>query len=202
MMKWLPSIYVSSLLVITANAVWARELEVRLDIMEFGIYAIDREISVRDAQGISLGTATNVQHTATQRIVPAEIGTTFGFRYRVVGKPEDATVPLKNTIVFPSPGLQMPSSSRVRKAEFEFQARIGETNTELYTLEDDFELIPGTWVLEIWLGNRKLASQPFRLTKQPEQVVEKEKFDRRRHQARKPEVEKADSGCVRDCEGL
>jgi hypothetical protein len=50
------------------------------------------------------------------------------------------------------------------------EARIGETtNTELYTLEDNFELVPGTWMLETWLGNRKLASQPFRLDNEGQQ---------------------------------
>ena len=154
------------LLAMTAGPVYAQGLDVqRLDITDFGIYALDREISGRDRQGIILGTATNIQHTSTQRTVPAQIGVTFGFRYRIVGKPEGATIPLKKVIIYPAPGLQTPSSSsRVRKAEFKHEAKIGETNTELYTLEDQFELVPGTWMLEMWLGNRKLASQPFRFS--------------------------------------
>ena len=190
-------------LAMTAGAAYAQELEVqRLDITDFGIYALDREIIGRDPRGINLGTATNVAHTATQRTVPAQIGVTFGFRYRVVGKPEGASIPLKKVIIYPAPGLQTPaSSSSVRKAEFELEARIGETNTELYTLEDQFELVPGTWVLEMWLGNRKLASQPFRLDKHADKT-DGEKPDRRRAQAGKPNPGKPESGCVRDCEGL
>jgi hypothetical protein len=185
----------------TAGAVYAQGLEVqRLDITDFGIYALDREISGRNPQGISLGTATNVAHTATQRTVPAQIGATFGFRYRIVGKPEGAIIPLKKVIIYPAPGLQtQTSSSRVRKVEFKHEARIGETNTELYTLEDQFELVPGTWVLEMWLGSRKLAGQPFRLQTEK---LEREKPDRRRAQVGKPNPGKPDSGCVRDCEGL
>ena len=192
------------LLAMTAGPVYAQGLDVqRLDITDFGIYALDREISGRDQQGIILGTGTNIQHTSPQRTVPAQIGVTFGFRYRIVGKPEGASVPLKEVIIYPPPGIQTPtSSSRVRKMEFKLEARIGETaNTELYTLEDNFELVPGTWMLETWLGNRKLASQPFRLDKQAGKS-EREQPDRRPGQAEKPEPEKRDSGCVRDCEGL
>jgi hypothetical protein len=43
------------------------------------------------------------------------------------------------------------------------QARIGETSYASYTLEDAFELMPGNWVFEIWQGNRKLATQSFRI---------------------------------------
>lgn len=43
------------------------------------------------------------------------------------------------------------------------QARIGETSYASYTLEDAFELVPGDWVFEIWQGNRKLATQAFRV---------------------------------------
>jgi hypothetical protein len=49
--------------------------------------------------------------------------------------------------------------------EFTVQARIGETNYIFYTLEDAFELVPGSWVIEIWQGNRKLAAQSFTLIK-------------------------------------
>jgi len=190
-------------LAMTLGAAYAQGLEVqRLDVTDFGIYALDREISGRDQQGISLGTATNIQHTSTQRTVPAQLGVTFGFRYRIVGKPEGATISVKKVIIYPAPGLQPPSpSSRVPKAVFEYEASIGETNTELYTLEDQFELVPGTWVLEMWLGNRKLASQPFRLDKQTEKP-EREMADRRRAQAGKLNPVKPASGCVRDCEGL
>ena len=62
------------------------------------------------------------------------------------------------------PGLTPSSSSKlVRQDEFVLQARIGETSYASYTLEDAFELVPGEWVFEIWQGNRKLATQTFRV---------------------------------------
>jgi hypothetical protein len=74
----------------------------------------------------------------------------------------------------------------VSQDEFTVQAKIGQTSTELYTLEDSFELVRGTWVIEIWHGARKLATQSF--------VLEKRDTD----------VEKRDTECSRksDCEGL
>ena len=33
-----------------------------------------------------------------------------------------------------------------------------------YSLDEDWELVAGDWILEIWDGNKKLASQTFTLT--------------------------------------
>jgi hypothetical protein len=155
------------LLLSTAGTVLAQSPRVeRLDIIEYGIYTLDREVKGKDAQGIHLASGTNIRHTATKRTVPAQTGTTFGFRYAVVGKPYGAPVSLRKIIVFPPPGLQpSPSSKRVLQDEFAVQAEVGQTNYELYTLEDSFELVPGTWLIEIWQGDRKLAAESFTLEK-------------------------------------
>jgi len=200
-------IFLLSLLLTGPQAAHAQGVQVqRLEVTDYGLYTLDREISGRDPQGISLGTATNIGHTATQRNVPAQIGVTFGFRYRVVGKPTGATVDLKKVINFPAPGLLSPTSStRVSKAEFDVEAKIGDTNSELYTLEDNFELVTGVWVLEMWQGNRKLASQSFKLEKEGDKVEakkpEREKPGQRKTQSAKPESDKP-TGCVSNCDGL
>jgi hypothetical protein len=110
--------------------------------------------------------ASNVRHAATLRNIPAQIGTTFGFRYEVMCKPHAAPVELRQVVIFPSPGLtpSFSSSSRsIIQDEFLLQTRIGETSYAFYTLEDAFELVPGSWVFEIWQGNRRLAMQVFKV---------------------------------------
>jgi Domain of unknown function (DUF3859) len=138
----------------------------RIDIVEYGIYSVDRRVQGRDARGINQATAANVQHAATTKEIPARIGTTFGFRYKIVGKPDEAPITLRRIVVFPAPGLQPSSSSKpLARDEFAVQASVGETNYMFYTLEDAFELVPGIWAIEIWYGNRKLAAQSFTVSK-------------------------------------
>jgi hypothetical protein len=138
----------------------------RIDIIEYGTYTVDRRVQGRDARGINQATATNVQHAVPTTDIPARIGTTFGFRYKVLGKPEQTPVMLRRIVVFPAPGLRPSSSVKpLPQDEFTVQARIGETNYIFYTLEDAFELVPGSWVIEIWQDNRKLAAQSFTLIK-------------------------------------
>jgi hypothetical protein len=154
---------VLSLLLVTASVVYAQTPQIdRIEVTEYGIYTVDREIQGRDALGINKAAASNVRHAATIRTIPAQIGPTFGFRYKVIGKPNDAPVDLRQVVIFPSPGLTPSASSKpIAQDEFVLHTRVGQTSYASYTLEDGFELVPGTWVIEIWHGNRKLATQSF-----------------------------------------
>jgi hypothetical protein len=152
-------------LVLMSGAAYAQTPQIeRIRFTEYGIYTVDREVQGRDALGFNKAAASNLRHAATLRTIPAEIGTTFGFRYELMGKPHAAPIELRQVVIFSSPGLtpSFSSSSRsIIRDEFLLQTRIGETSYALYTLEDAFELAPGNWVFEIWQGNRRLAMQVF-----------------------------------------
>jgi Domain of unknown function (DUF3859) len=153
-----------ALLLTSASAYAQGALVERIRFTEYGIYTVDREVKGRDALGINRAAASNVRHAATLRRIPAHIGTTFGFRYQVIGKPHAAPVELREIVIFPAPGLTPPRSSKpIRQDQFALGTSIGEIGYASYTLEDGFELVPGDWVFEIWQGNRKLATQIFTL---------------------------------------
>jgi len=154
---------------LTTAAVYAQTPQIeRIRFADYGIYTVDRDIQGRDALGINRAAASNVRHAATLRTVPAQIGTTFGFRYKLIGKAHAAPVELRQVVIFPSPGLTPPLSPKpITQDEFVLQARVGEMNYASYTLEDAFELVPGDWVFEIWHGSRKLATQAFRVERMP-----------------------------------
>jgi hypothetical protein len=156
-----------SLLLVTTAAAYAQIPKIeRIDFMEYGIYTVDREIEGRDALGINKAAASNVRHAATMRTIPAQLGTTFGFRYKVMGKPNDAPVDLRQIVIFPPPGIVPSRSSKpIAQDEFALHTKIGQTSYASYTLEDSFELVPGSWTVEIWHGDRKLATQRFRVIK-------------------------------------
>jgi hypothetical protein len=41
------------------------------------------------------------------------------------------------------------------------EEKIGAVAYNGYTFDEDWELVPGTWIFEVWEGDRKLASQSF-----------------------------------------
>jgi len=159
-----PASFLALLLAVGAALAQTPKVE-RLEISDFGTYSVDRESKGRDSHGVKLATGTNIQHQETKTAIPAQIGTSFGFRSKIIGEPEGATVALRKVIVFPAPGLQPTPGKRVTRDESTIEATIGETRADLYTLEDNFELVPGTWVVELWFGGRKLASESFTLEK-------------------------------------
>ena len=46
-----------------------------------------------------------------------------------------------------------------------FKKKIGETAYLGYGIENDWEIVPGTWTFEIWYSGRKLAEQSFTLSR-------------------------------------
>ena len=138
----------------------------RIDVVEFGIYTLDRKVDSVNAAGIKQSATTNIRLAAQTRIIPLQKNVSFGYRYKIVGKPKGAPVELRRVTIFPSPGVRPPSSSKlIERSERMLKRSIGETGHTSYMLEDDFELVPGTWTLEIYVGQRKLVSQAFTVTK-------------------------------------
>jgi Domain of unknown function (DUF3859) len=138
----------------------------RLDITDFGTYKVERGTAIRNEQGLKTATvARDPERLEFRTIIPAQIGTTFGVRYKVIGTPEDADVTIRKIISFPPPGLQPSRGKFVLRDESVENTRIGETVGALYTLEDSFELVPGIWTFELWDGDRKLLTRSFTLEK-------------------------------------
>lgn len=97
--------------------------------------------------------------------IPATMGTQFGVFYNVIGEPEGAKVPL--TIKFTTPGLRGPGAKEPRYVEqWEATSEIGEkVSWTYYAFEHEWELVPGTWTIELYYKDRKLAEQSFEVYK-------------------------------------
>jgi hypothetical protein len=139
----------------------------RLAITDLGTYKVERSSTTKNAQGLKTAPLKSEPERLEWRmIIPAQIGTTFGLRYKVIGTPAHADVTIRKIISFPPPGLQPSPGKLVSRVESVEETRIGETVGALYTLEDRFELVPGIWTFELWDGERKLLTQSFTLEKQ------------------------------------
>jgi hypothetical protein len=155
-------------LVFTVAGAYAQTTQIeRIDVVDYGIYTADVISSQRDAQGILQSSSTNVQHVQTTRDVPAQIGVRFGFRFRVVGAPSGAEVRLKKITIFPPGGLRNPASAQaISRSETTLTTTVGnEVTYTAYKFDDPWELTTGPWTIELWHGDRKLASQNFTVFK-------------------------------------
>jgi hypothetical protein len=140
----------------------------RADIIEAGIYRAET-LAIEQAPGTATRQRNILSDTRllepTTRI-EAKLGVHFGIRYRLVGRPSNATVKLTSVTLYPTPGLKNPkATSHQTRGEHPLFATIGQINYRGYVFEHDWELVPGMWTFELWDGQRKLASQVFDVVK-------------------------------------
>jgi hypothetical protein len=136
----------------------------RIEILEYGTY--DAKITnVEAAPGSATGHRSDITEPvliSRTTTVSACLGVEFGLRYKILGYPEGAGIRLKKVTLVPPPGIRDPNTGNVRlRGEIIYPRHIGETNYIGWHFEDERELIPGTWMMEFWVGDRKLASQSF-----------------------------------------
>lgn len=135
------------------------------EIVEYGIYTAEIETAKRDNNGVLQSSLGNIRHAATTTTVPARHGVRFGFRYRIIGAPAGAAVPVRFLTVFPPAGLRPPNTARpIHNSESNVTQKIGEVGYHDYGFDDPWELVPGSWTIQIWYGNNKLAEQKFTVT--------------------------------------
>jgi hypothetical protein len=138
-----------------------------IDITEYGVYSMQAEKSAAapsTAAG-SIDEASSVDLVQATTVVPAQLGAAFGFRYKMSGPPK-MTVTLKNVTHVPAPGMRNPQTGNVTLTDTFFQDRkiVGEYY-RLFRFTEPWEIVPGLWTLEIWEGDRALASQGFLVKK-------------------------------------
>lgn len=151
---------VLALLVLSIRGVAAQE-PVSVEIVEYGLYAIERGAQVLQPNGITQHKVVNLCHLATTANVPARLNTSFGFRYRLNGPPQAQARQLTFVVQFPTE-VRPPSAAKPLRAYANTVfVQPGVPHYRGYALDHDWEVMPGTWVFQILDGNRKLAERRF-----------------------------------------
>ena len=141
----------------------------RIEVVQAGVYDIQAGISKED-QSVSTGHKVTVRvyknlRTGTQ--IDAKAGTVIGAELTIVGAPRRGKVPIKVVWRYPPPGLINPETKSARtEDEYSDVQVVGETFPVFWGLTQEWHLVPGTWTLEVWHGERKLVEQEFQISKQ------------------------------------
>ena len=108
--------------------------------------------------------ALSVELVRSTHDIPAEVGTRFGFRYRINGQPEGAPVKISIVVVFPDPGLKTPGKTfATPDLRYYYKGKVGETAYFSYFLEHFWQVMEGPWAFELWCQGRRLAKKQFTL---------------------------------------
>jgi len=148
-------------------AVHAQQVQ-RIEISDPGIYKADIT-DTKEAPGAIAGRTnllSNIKIDQSTTTIPAKLGISFGFKYNAVGTSNGTSVKLKMVTHYPSPGLREPKTGNIMMRDESYTERkLGASGYRFYTLEESWELVPGTWTFEVWEGDRKLATQSFTVIK-------------------------------------
>lgn len=155
------------LLATICTAASAQTVE-RVEIVDFGIYAIGEKMKSRAAFDTAAGVVNGVSHiklAETTTTVPGRLGIHFGFRYKIIGA-DRGSAKLKIVTLIPQPGIRNPNTGRTTVRNEYIETRpIGSTQYTGYTFDNPWEIVLGKWTKEIWDGEHKLATQSFDVVK-------------------------------------
>lgn len=159
-----------SLAVVLALAAQARAQDARIDrleIVEAGFYD-STKVEVTGSSAAAAAATGTVQEVKGVTVMPeppavsARVGIGFGVRFRSFGERDGERAMLRSVWKIPAPGIVNPTNHNTyRQSVSDFPTTIGTNHWRGYGFDDAWEVVPGTWTLEIWQGDRKLLEKSF-----------------------------------------
>ena len=166
MRKWGLALVIA-ILVFSSSAAAAEADDLQITVEAAGILSPGADAIRRDAT-VPGGYETYIPSAVVSRItdtIPAVRGTSFGVRFTIRGLPASTTVRLRKVVRHPV--MKRPDGTTSTGYETTIDLPVDHEGaaaaTEGYGLDEDFELLPGHWSIEIWLGERRLLSETFSL---------------------------------------
>lgn len=134
----------------------------RIEILDYGTYATGTRTTVPMPISVSgkMNLVANVRLLEKTREVMGQLGTSFGFRYRVHGVPAGATVTIRTRhprLTHPDTGKSMNYGERDQTV-----ANGGERYTG-YSFDASYEIAEGEWSFQILYEGRIIGEQKFRV---------------------------------------
>jgi hypothetical protein len=141
----------------------------QLEMLDAGFY--DAAKATVTGATPSVGTVTGtVRELRDVRLSPeppaasTRVGIGFGVRFRSFGARDEERAILRSVWTIPSPGIVNPKNGNsYLQSAADFATTIGTDHLRGYTFEEPWEVVPGTWTLEIWQGDRKLLQKSFEI---------------------------------------
>jgi hypothetical protein len=134
----------------------------RVEILDHGIYATGTRTTVPMPVSVSgkMNLVSNVRLLEATREVMGQLGTSFGFRYRVHGVPDGATVTIRTR----HPRLTDPDTGKsMTYGERDQTVTSGGDRYTGYSFDASYEIGEGEWSFQIIYEGRVIGEQKFRV---------------------------------------
>jgi len=162
-------LWLIALCAVTVSPVLATAGDVTVQIVNYGMVQT-KPLMLQGSAAPSSQPGQGEEEVTFQRTdqVPLRPGARFGvfILASMPNSPPGRMVTLRKVTRFPAPGLTNPETRKTILSEaVPITVRTGEPQGPFgYGLDHDWELRPGTWRIEFWYGDEKVAEQVFLLT--------------------------------------
>ena len=133
------------------------------EMVDYGIYKIELtgdHVPVASTGAGAVQPAYRAVLVTTTNQIPSTIGNCFGFQFILHGTPDGALADV--IIKVNHPAFRKPDGSVSGNSDaVPWRYRIGEKVGYTYTLDHDWEAVPGKWSIEIWRGKERLVGKEF-----------------------------------------
>jgi len=149
--------------------IYAKVVIERTDIIEYGINSYGKNAIVASSQSPKTSGSVvlkvnqdEIKFLESTEKIPAIIGTKFGFIYEIQGEPKRKNIKVKNITIFPAEGLIDPKNNKkFAQSIFQNELKMNERHYRGYQFDEEWELVPGEWVFQIWYDDIKLVEKKF-----------------------------------------
>lgn len=138
-------------------------------VFQFGLYKASRKGQVKKSPGTNTGKIIRkpkLEHLSMTDRVPLVKETYFGYQYRLFKLPHAVAsqpfVQLRKVLIHPK--MTLPDGSTTTGWDRPFKGRIEVQQVmgfDGYAFNEDYELVEGDWIFQIWYEDRKLIEQKF-----------------------------------------
>jgi hypothetical protein len=152
----------AAVLVLAAWPALAAAEQPRVEIVDYGIYETGTRTSVPMPISVSgrMNLVSHVVLTRETREILGQLGTSFGFRYRILGVPAGATVTIRTR----HPRLTNPETGRsMNYGERDQVVNPGEERYTGYSFDATYEIAEGEWSFQIIYQGRVIGEQKFKV---------------------------------------
>jgi hypothetical protein len=142
---------------------------IRAHVFQFGIYKATRKGEITTSSKTNTGKIVRkpkLEHVSMTDRIPLVKDTYFGYQFRLFNLPPEAMIKpvMKLRKVLIHPEMTLPDGSKSTGWDRSFKGKV-ETQQVIgfdgYAFNEDYELVEGDWIFQIWYNDQKLVERKF-----------------------------------------
>ncbi|NHZ69715.1 MAG: DUF3859 domain-containing protein [Thermotogales bacterium] len=143
--------------------------DIKMQVFQFGIYKATKKGQITDSTETNTGKVVRkptLEHFSMTDRIPLVKETYFGYQFRLWNLPPEVMIKpvmqLRKVLIHPE--MTLPDGSKTTGWDRTFKGRVEVQQVmgfDGYGFNEDYELVEGDWIFQIWYQGKKLIERKF-----------------------------------------